>query len=156
LKKMKCPLLFKDPSSEWLIDIEKFSEIAQARLIKYGAEQAKGIGIGAYDKPVSPSDGWFTKEEACAATNVTSAWFDYVHDILFHKWSVAFGTKTSDSPDDSQPERYLIKGDAFMRLVELSALHRAQVQTRWGVVGVIVGACALVVQTVIEILKWNQ
>jgi hypothetical protein len=78
-----------------------------------------------------------------------------LQEFLFHKWSVAFGAKVPEKgSEQGQPvERYLVRGDAFMRLVELSALHRAQVQTRWGVYGVIVGAIALVVQTLFEILK---
>ncbi len=143
----------KAPTESWVIDIESFDDVAQFRLLKFAAERAKGLGIATPGYPSDPQKGWFTKEEACKETGVTSEWFDYLKDALFHRLSASFPEKSDQKTQELVTERYLIRADAFMRLVELSALHRAQVQTRWGVYGVVIGAVALVIQTILELLK---
>lgn len=140
-------------ASNWVIDIESFTDVAQFRLLKFAGERAKGLGVAGRGSPSHPATGWFTKDEACDATGVTGEWFDYLESALFHRRSVAFPDTAGSGTASNVTETYLIRAEAFMRLVELSALHRAQVQTRWGVYGVVIGAIALVIQTVLEILK---
>lgn len=143
----------KVPTANWVIDIESFNDVAQFRLLKFAAERAKGLGIEKRGHSPDPQNGWFTKEEACKETGVTGEWFDYLEGALFHRFSTSFPEKTEENTQEHVTETYLIRADAFMRLVELSALHRAQVQTRWGVYGVVIGAIALVIQTILELLK---